>query len=577
MDGWKKAVLTETRPAIRARHHIVSSSHYLASAAGHRIFERGGNAIDAGVAAGIALNVLLPEWTSLGGVAPILVLDARTQKVSSIPGVGRWPAAADPAVFRRDFDGRIPPGVLRCVTPAALAAWLTALERFGRLRLEEVFGPALQLAEMGTPVHDELHRHLAQHRDKFAEWGGTLDTFYPDREVPPIGSRLPQPDLAETFRRLIDAARNHDDRVEGIKAAYDLFYRGDIAREMTAFFERCNGWLRYEDLSSFEMPVEDAVRTRYRGIDVFAGGPWCQGPVVLQTLNVLGLDDIAEVGHNTAEYVHLCLEALKLAFADRNAYYGDPDFVDVPLRSLLSEEYARSQRGRIDPSNAANGVPAPGDPWTLEKGGSEGREPSVAANPLEPGTACVCAVDSEGNALSTAPSDGIQGSPVIPGLGYAVSSRGVQAWVDETHPSSVQPRKRPFLTPTPELAMQDGRFFLAYATPGMDTQPQALVQFLANVLDFQMDLQQAIEAPRFVTRSFPVANDPHPVEPNSLYLEGRIADDVLDRLGKLGHRVTAWPEFTSEVGTITAVIADRASETLVGAADPRRLCYAIGW
>jgi gamma-glutamyltranspeptidase / glutathione hydrolase len=577
MEKWKAVALTETRPAVRAKHHVVSSGHYLASAAGHRMFERGGNAIDAGVAAGLALNVLLPEWTSIGGVAPILVLDARSATVSSISGVGRWPAATDPGVFRKDHNGRIPSGVLRCVTPAALGAWLTALERFGRLRLEDVVEPALELAEMGTPVHEELHRHLTQNRSKLIRWTGTADVFYPGGEVPVVGSRLRQSDLGRTLRRLIDAAGAHDDRIQGIKAAHELFYRGAIAREIAAFFQEHDGWLAYEDLASFEMPVEDAVRTQYRGIDVFAGGAWCQGPVVLQTLNILGLDNVSELGHNSAEYVHLCVEALKLAFADRNAYYGDPDFIDIPLRRLLSQDYARKQRSRIDSLKAAENVPDPGDPRGIEPGVSTASESSVAFDRLTPGTACVCAVDSEGNALTAAPSDGIQGSPVIPGLGFPVSSRGVQAWVDDEHPSSVQPRKRPFLTPTPELAMRDGRIFLAYATPGMDTQPQALVQFIANVIDFQMDPQQAIEAPRFVTRSFPVANDPHSFEPNALYLEGRIEKDVLDHLRRFGHGVTQWPDFTSEVGTITAVMVDYATETLVGAADPRRLCYAIGW
>jgi gamma-glutamyltranspeptidase/glutathione hydrolase len=577
MVQWKKVTLAETRPAIRARQYIISSGHYLASAAGQRMFHQGGNAIDAGVAAGLALNVLLPEWTSIGGVAPILVLDGKSNTVSSICGLGRWPAATDVSVFREDYEGHIPSGILRCVTPAALGAWLTALERFGRLRFEEVIEPALELAEFGGPVHDELHHYLAGDREKLLGWPGTAAVFYPGGGVPAVGTRLRQRDLAATFRRLFDAARAHDDRKRGIAAAYEEFYRGDIARQIAGYFEREGGWIRYEDLAGFEVPVEEALRTEYRGIDVFAGGPWCQGPVVLQTLNVLGLDDVAGMRHNSTDYIHLVVEALRLSFADRGAFYGDPDLVRVPIRGLLSQEYARVQRSRIDPLSCAEGLVPSGDPWRFEPDWV-GQESSPApSGSLEPGTACVCAVDSEGNAFSAAPSDGIQGSPIVPGLGFAVSSRGGQSWVEESHPSSVRPGKRPFLTPTPGLAMKDGKFFLAYATPGMDTQPQTLVQFMANVVDFGMDLQQAVEAPRFVTRGFPQAMDPHDWDPNSLYLESRIDRTVADRLATLGHRVNEWPAFTSEVGTLNAVLADRESETLIGAADPRRLCYAIGW
>lgn len=541
------------------------------------MFERGGNAVDAGVAAGLALNVLLPEWTGIGGVAPILVLEGKSGKVSSISGLGRWPRATDASLFREQYEGRIPSGVLRCVTPGALGAWLTALRRFGRLRLEDVVDPALQLAEHGTPVHGELHRCLASFQEKLSRWPGTVAMFYPDGGVPALGTRLRQTDLAQTLRRMINAALAHDNRERGIEAAYDLFYRGDIAYELAEYFEREGGWLRYEDLAEFEITVEEAVHIEYRGMDVFSGGPWCQGPVVLQTLRLLELEDVSRLGHNSVDYIHLCVEAFKLAFADRGAFYGDPDFVAVPINGLLSQDYARSQRSRIHSKRCANGLPSPGDPWLFEPKSGRLDAASAKLGSLEEGTSYVCAVDSEGNAFSAAPSDGIQSSPIVPGLGFAVSSRGGQSWVEDSHPSSIHPRKRPFLTPTPGLAMRDGRFFLAYGTPGMDTQPQTLVQFIANVIDFGMDPQQAVEAPRFATQSFPRAFDPHDSEPNSLYLEGRIEENVVSELTAFGHDVKVWPEFTSEAGVVCAIMADWKNETLIGAADPRRLSYAIGW
>ncbi len=577
MSKAKSSVGSQTRPTVRARRWVISSGHYLASAAGGRIFEMGGNATDAGVAAGLALNVLLPEWTSLGGVAPVLVVAGSTGDVRSIAGLGRWPRAVDASIFRMQHGGRIPVGVLRSVTPGALAAWLTALKSFGRLRLQDVIAPALELAEFGTPVHSELRDMLARSRATLANWPGTVQAFLPGGRVPPVGSRVPQPDLARTLKRLAAAAEEYPDRQRGIDAAYELFYRGEIARQISDFFQREGGWIRYEDLAEYEVTVEEPQHIQYRGIDFYAGGPWCQGPVVLQTLKLCELDQLRSLGHNSAAYIHHIVEALKLGFADRDAYYGDPEFVDVPIHGLLSDDYARVQRARIDPLRCMTGVGAAGNPWEFEQEPRRPPPPPLTHRSLEPGTSNVCAADAEGNAFSSAPSDGILSGPVMPGLGFVCSGRGVQSWIDDGHPSSIEPGKRPFLTPNPGIAMRGGRFLLAYGTPGMDTQPQALVQLIANVVDFKMGLQQAVEAPRFVTRSFPKANDPHEVEPASLYLEGRIGDAVAKRLAGLGHDVRMWPGSTPEAGGICAVLADWETDTLIGAADPRRLCYAIGW
>jgi gamma-glutamyltranspeptidase/glutathione hydrolase len=568
--------LTQGRPAVRAIRYAVSSGHYLASAAGQRVFEQGGNAIDAGVAAGVALNVLLPEWTGIGGVAPILVLDGRDGQVTSLCGLGRWPRGTDVDTLRGRWGGRIPPGVWRAVTPAAMGAWLVALQRFGRLPLETVLAPAIELAERGTPVHPGLHQRLTDARGLYGRWPGTMAVFYPGGDVPPVGARLRQTDLAATLRRLVAAAAGHRDRERGIAAAHDRFYRGDIAREVAAYFEAEGAWLRYEDLAEFEIAVEAPVAADYRGYTVYSCGPWCQGPTVLQTLNVLERERLDELGHNSPDYVHLVTEALKLAFADRGAYYGDPDRVRVPLAGLLSKDYAAAQRARIDPARCGPAEPAPGDAWRFEPGGTL-LAPHASAGPLERGTSYVCTADVDGNAFSATPSDGILTAPIVPGLGFAVSSRGVQSWLDPDHPSAVQPGKRPFLTPNPGLALKDGRLFMAFGTPGTDTQPQAMAQLVANVVDFGMDPQVAVEAPRFATYSFPRANDPHEVEPASLYLEARFDPAVADALRARGHDVRPWPAYTSLAGELCAIVYDAATETFLGAADPRRLCYAIGW
>jgi len=568
--------LQQTRPAVRGDHYAISTGHPLATAAGQRIFQQDGNATDAGVAAGLALNVTLPDRTGIGGVAPILVLDGASGKVRSIRGLGRWPRATDVEALRTGWGGRIPPGVLRCVTPAAMGAWLTALARFGRLRLEQVLAPAIALAERGMPVWHGLHRALSESRALYETWPGTRAIFYPDGDVPVLHARLRQPELAQTLRRLAAAASRHDNRERGIWAAYDLFYRGEIAHEIAAFFQKERGWLNGEDLAGFEASLEEPCHSTYQGLDLLSGGPWCQGPVTLQILNLLETEPLAGLEHNSAAYIHFCTEAFKLVFADRGAFYGDPDWVRVPLQGLLSKPYAAGRALLIDRARAQTGTPAPGDPWAFGPDERPG-EPGAAGGPLETGTSCVCAADDQGNAFSATPSDGISSAPVIPGLGFAVSSRGVQSWLAAGHPSVVRAGKLPFLTPTPGIALKDGRFFIAYGTPGTDTQPQAMAQLLVNVLEFRMDLQQAIDAPRFATYSFPRANDPHRADLGSLYLESRIAAATAGQLAAMGHDIRRWSAYEADAGALCAVMADNVNGGFVAGADPRRLSYAIAW
>jgi gamma-glutamyltranspeptidase / glutathione hydrolase len=554
---------------------MISTGHPLATAAGLKAFEQGGNATDAGVAAGFALSVLLPDRVGIGGVAPMLVLDGQTGRVTSIKGLGSWPASTRLDVLRTRWDGRIPRGVFRCVTPAAMGAWLTALSRYGRLRLEDVLASAVSLAEDGMPVYPSLSRGLAKGRDQYLEWPGTRATFLPDGEVPPVGSRLTQPELARTFHRLIAVSQRYSDRAQSIKAALDLFYRGDIAHEIAEFFANEGGWLASQDLEDFVAEAEEPARTTYRGFSVVSCGPWCQGPMLLQILNLLESKDLRELQHNSAAYIHFCAEAFKLVFADRSAFYGDPDWVDVPLVGLLSKGYASTRSTCIRLDQALH--PTAGEPWAFEGRPAPHQTEQPAAGPLEAGTTYVCAVDAAGNAFSATPSDGIGNAPVIPGLGFAVSSRGAQSWLEDGHPSVVRPGKRPFLTPNPGLILKDGEIFAAFGTPGADTQPQAMAQFVANIIDFGMDLQEAVEQPRFATYDFPRADLPHKVEPNSLYLEDRIDSKAREDLRRLGHEVYPWKSFDADAGAICAVLRNRRDGFLVGAADPRRFSYAMGW
>ena len=361
--------LNSYRPPMMGTTHMVSSGHYLAAAAGYRILEQGGNAIDAGVASGIAINVTLPNATNFGGVAPIIVYEAATDSVVTISGLGRWPKAASIDYFNRHAGGQIPLGVLRTVMPAAADAWLTALERYGTMSFEQVVTPALELAEQGHPLSRYVHAALPtaeeSHEGTAAMWPTTRDIYMPGGKGPQAGELLVQKDLARTFRRLIEAERSssHSGREAGVRAARDRFYKGDIAREMAAFSEEQGGLLTMQDLEDFSVKVEKPAVGSFREYSVFTCGPWCQGPVVAQTLQMLQSADLAAMGHNSVDYLHLVSQALNLAYSDREHYYGDPEHVEVPIGGLLSEGYTTALRNAIDMGSAFAEMPPPGDPW----------------------------------------------------------------------------------------------------------------------------------------------------------------------------------------------------------------------
>jgi gamma-glutamyltranspeptidase/glutathione hydrolase len=569
-----------TRPLLQASRYAVASGHYLASLAGSRILERGGNAVDAGVATGICINVLQPDMTNFGGVAPIALYLAATGEVVTISGLGWWPRKARLEYFRGERGGEIPDDLTNAIVPSACDAWLTTLARYGRLTLAEVLAPALELASEGFPVNPFLAHNLTGFNAKLRRWPSSGDYLRPDGSPLESGDILRQPQLAATFRALIDAERDAASRgrAEAIVAARDLFYRGELAEKMARFSRENGGFLDYDDLAEFSVRIEPPARTTYRGYEVCACGPWCQGPVTPQTLNVLENFDVAALGHNSPAYLHLLAEALKLGFADRHAYYGDPRVMPVPLDGLLSKEYAR-ERAREIGERAAPAMPSPGDPWRYQGGGP--REDIVAPIP-RPGhfgrdTSYLCVVDAEGNGFSATPSDGVGKSPVVPGVGVVLSPRGVQAWVDPSHPNAIAPGKRPTLTPNPALLLKDGKLALVFGTPGGDVQPQAMTQLIVGMVDFGLDPQTAIEAPRIASESFPNSFYPHAYHPGLLCAEGRLPAETLAALEARGHRIERWPDYTSTAGALCAVQVDGPWGPRAAGADPRRVAYAIGW
>ena len=576
------------RPLVTGATHMVSAGHYLAAASGFRILEQGGNAIDAGVAAGITINVVLPQWTSFGGVAPIIIHDAAKNETVSISGLGRWPKAASAAYFNQRHGGELPVGVLRTVTPAAADAWITALRLYGTMSFEQVVTPALEIAENGFPVPVSLHSALVRNGDQLTAdatgdvgWPTTRQIFYPDGAALRTGDILVQRDLARTFRRLVEVERDHAarGREDALLAARDFFYRGDIAAEIVRWIQSQGGLLTTEDLADFSVGVESPATGSYKGIDLYTCGPWCQGPVNIQALQILEGIDLKGMGHNSADYVHYLLEAMKLAFGDREAYYGDPDFVDVPMDGLLSRAYAEERRRAIDPGRASPEMPEAGNPWPFQgmtrPNGLPAR-PKAAAGILQADTSYACVVDRWGNAFSATPSDTVANAPVAEGLGFVVSARGSQTWLDPEHPSALEPGKRPRLTPNPALAMKNGKVWMPFGTPGGDVQCQSMVQLFLNVAEFGMDAQQAVEAPRVSTWSFPNSFWPHAYNPGLAGVEGRIDASVIAELERRGHRVEVWDDFIARMGSLCAIEVDQERGGLSAGADPRRDAYAIG-
>lgn len=567
------------RPTIMGTHGMVASGHYLASLAGERILARGGNAIDAGVAAGLCLTVLQIDLIDLAGVAPMIIYVAAEDRVVTISGLGRWPQAASVAYFQQHYGGRIPAGVLRCITPGAPDAWITALELYGTMSLADVLQEAIRLADEGFPMHPFMATNLRSGAAQMRQWPSSAAIFLPNGRVPEPGEIFVQKDLARTMQRLRDAedSARHCSREAGLQAARDEFYRGGLAQEIAAFYQSQGGLLTYNDLAAFRVHIEEPVRASFRDYDLYTCGPWCQGPALAQAVALLEGYDVAALGHNSPAYVHLLTEALKLVFADREHYYGDPEFVDVPMQALLSPEYNAARRQLIRPDKAILGMAPAGDvngnatPWS----GSLPMQGAVAAETLD--TSYVCAVDAQGNIFSATPSDTCLSAPVVPGTGLVVSTRGSQSWAVEGHASAIAPGKRPRLTPCPAMVFKNGQPFMPLGTPGGDVQCQAMLQVFLNIAAFGMLPQAAIEAPRFATYSYPGSFEPHDYLPDELRIEQRLATQVGDALAAKGHKVVAWPDWTWKAGGVCAITIDHNTGVLAAGADPRRMSYAIGW
>jgi len=574
-----------TRPVVMGTHGAVTAGHYLASAIGLNILQKGGTAIDAGVAMGFAETVLEPHMLGIGGEVPILIYSAEHEKVVAINGQGFAPKNISIEWFQEQQIHIIPgDGFLPATVPGGFDGWITALSEFGTFSLEEVLMPAIQLAADGFPMYSTLYHGIDIHKNRFlSEWRSSAEIFIPNGNVPKVGQVFQQKDWAKTFKEVINEERKHKGmgREAALLAARNYFYQGPIAQQIVEYSSKTpiidatgeahTGFLTMEDFEAYHAKVEDTISLDYRGLTVHKCNTWCQGAVLLQQLSLLQGYELKSMKHNSVEYLHLLVECAKLAFADREHFYGDPDFVEVPLDHLLSEEYAHERRALIDPEKASLELRSgDGTSKILPKG-------TGLDNPYDNDTTHVEAVDIHGNMISATPSGGsLDSSPVIPGLGFPLGTRAQMFSLDPMHPNSLQPQKRPRITLTPSLVTKNGRPFMTFGTPGGDRQDQWTLQFFLNFVEFGMNLQEALDAPTYHSLHFPDSFYPRQAYPGRMSIEGRIPESIRNELARKGHEIVVPGDW--EHGRCLAILYDEENKVISAGASPRRETgYAIAW
>jgi gamma-glutamyltranspeptidase/glutathione hydrolase len=549
----------------------VASEHTLSAQAGMDILKQGGNAFDAAAAAVFVEQLVNPHMVTLGGECPMLFYVAAENRVVCVNGNTEAPARATPEAFLDRGLTEIPSqGVLAAGPPAAFAALVDTLIRYGSLPLETILEPAIALARDGFAVHEGLlfmpGFGLADNRAKFhEEWKGSSQVYlHADGSAPTVGERLVNAPLAEMLQMLADEARRAAVPREGYEAARRAFYQGDVAAAIEAFVRDREGFLGRGDMARFQTFFEDPVSCTFHDTTVFKCGPWSQGPVFLQLIRLLEGFDLQAMGHNSPDYLHVWLEAAKLAYADREQYYADPRHVQVPMNELLDPNYAAARRGLIDLARAHGGH-RPGDPLA-----GEALLPEDRVFHFERwgyGTVHVDVADAEGNMVAATPSGGwISGSEVIPSLGFPLTTRPQPFFLDPKHPNVAAPGKRPRTTLSPSLAFRGSRPWMVFGTMGGDQQDQWTSQFFLNRVVFGMGLQEAIEAPKITCDHIPGTFAPHDAHPRRVRLEGRIPPGVLEELRRRGHQAERDGDWSA--GFICGVA--RSEDGLLEAgADPR--------
>lgn len=597
------------RPAVAGPSGGISTGHPLTTAAAFATLLEGGNAFDAGVTALLVGGVVEQDLYGLGGEALVLVYPVKEKNVTSVVGQGWAPKAVDVQWYLSRGKSLEGEGLDPAVVPGALHAALTVLERWGTMSFEQVARRAIAYAERGFPLRTSTAQAIENQRALFERWPANQKFWYkPDGTHYVAGETIVLPALARTLTRMVEAERaaRGKGRAAGIAAARDRFYKGDIAREMVAFLQQHQAPFELSDFADFYARVEAPASTTYRGYTVYKHGFGSQGPMLLQALNILETFDLTAMGFGSADYLHTIAEAMKLAYADRDTYYADPEFVAVPAEGLLSKAYARERAKLIDPGRASKafvaGDPLPHDAkvkewrfWKADiKDGTQPTAAGVAASRaaalsslgldsagVSKDTTHIAIVDKDGNVFDATPSGGwINGAVILGDTGIGMSVRGEQFYLDETRANQIRPRARPRYTLTPSLVFKDGRPLMALGTPGGDNQDQTILQALLSTVEFwdawYPNLHAALERPRVQTLHFFGSFWPHTAGFNKLNVEAAIAEDVFRELQSRGHDVSRIRTFGMS-GCATAVLIDPASGHRIAGADPRRDCYAIAY
>lgn len=558
-------------PRVFGKNGAVATHHYLSSQAAVDMLRQGGTAVDAAVAATLVEGVVNPQMHTIGGEVAILVATPEMKKPAVINGNMVAPRGATPDAFRSRGFKKIPPeGVFAAGVPGAMGALLEALIRFGNLTFSTVAQPALELCRDGFPVHAGLIRQhkfgIAANAEKFRrEWHGTAAIYMPDGKVPQEATHIKNPALGAMFDYLSNIERKAvGTRVDGLREVFDAFYKGDIAHQIVQFVEERDGLLTAADLRMFEVPVEEPVATEFSGANVYKCGPWCQGPALLQALAILKNVDLRSLKHNSAPYVHAVVEAIKLAFADRDQYYGDPAQIDVPIGELISDRYGALRHALI--GSRANAELRPGDPVNMKA--LLQADKRVGGDVWGPGTVQVDVMDRDGVAAAFTPSGAwIMQSEVVPALGFPLGVRLSNSVLGPAgHPNVVAPLRRPRTTISPTLVMRHNRPWLAFGSMGGDQQDQWQLQMLLNRLVFEMPLQQAIEAPKFSSEHFPGFFYPHDSVRNRLRIEENVGGATLAGLRNCGHDLDVGPAWSE--GFICAT-ERHSNDMLEAGVDPR--------
>jgi gamma-glutamyltranspeptidase/glutathione hydrolase len=581
------------KPLVAGRRGVVAAGHPLVAEAGLRILEKGGNAVDAGVATLFAASVVEMMSFGAGGECPIL-LKLKDGPVVAINGDGTAPELATVEFYehlRRDDprivqsatisggEGGIIPsfGPLSAIVPSAMDSILLTLEKYGTMNLAEVIQPAIELAQ-GFPVDARLARTLAWSKPIAEKWPSTAKVYFPGGRAPKEGEVFVEADLARAYQSLAEVEKQNAGRgrAAAIEAVRDYFYRGPIAKRISDFCREAGCLLREGDFAAYHARIEEPLTVTYRGVQVYKCGFWTQGPVFLENLNLLEGFDVKAMKHNSTDYVHTVVEAMKLGYADRDAYYGDPDFSSIPA-GLISKEYADIRRPLINPEKAS-AEHVPGDPVHMAARAPEDfiRARYRDRHGEHQDTTCVNVIDGQGNVFSATPSGAWIPAVIAGDTGIPLTQRAQSFVLTPGHPNQIAPHKRPRITLTPTLALRDGKPWLAFSTPGGDSQDQTLLQIFLNVVEFGMNPQEAVEAPRFNSEAMYSSFDNHGDQPLTLDVEKRFEEAVLAGLRARGHKLQVGGDWSNPTAP-TMIEYDPATGVISGGADVRGHRYALAW